>query len=137
MLLLALVWSSLCVGADAGDLWYKRGRRERPGVPLWKPPDATPVVVETPAPTEDTTPAPRMEGIEAIDNVDIEAPGALEKALAARARASDKELIVMAVGDTRDHRRMHKDPALSQISVDFAVNLVRTSRRWAYATTSC
>ena len=124
MLLLALVWSSLCVGADAGDLWYKRGRRERPGVPLWKPPDATPVVVETPAPTEDTTPAPRMEGIEAIDNVDIEAPGALEKALAARARASDKELIVMAVGDTRDHRRMHKDPALSQISVDFAVNLV-------------
>ena len=124
VLLLALVWSSLCVGADAGDLWYKRGRRERPGVPLWKPPDATPVVVETPAPTEDTTPAPRMEGIEAIDNVDIEAPGALEKALAARARASDKELIVMAVGDTRDHRRMHKDPALSQISVDFAVNLV-------------
>ena len=124
MLLLAFVLSSLCVGADAGDLWYKRGRRERPGVPLWKPPDATPVVVETPAPTEDTTPAPRMEGIEAIDNVDIEAPGALEKALAARARASDKELIVMAVGDTRDHRRMHKDPALSQISVDFAVNLV-------------
>ena len=128
MLLLALVWSSACVGADARDPWYRRGRRERPGIPLWKPPggaDVEPIVVEvTESAPEDAAPAPRIDAIEAIENVDLEAPGALEKALAARARASDKELMVLAVGDTRDHRRMHKDPALSQVSVDFAINLV-------------
>ena len=128
MLLLALVWSSACVGADARDPWYRRGRRERPGIPLWKPPggaDVEPIVVEvTESAPEDAAPAPRIDTIEAIENVDLEAPGALEKALAARARASDKELMVLAVGDTRDHRRMHKDPALSQVSVDFAINLV-------------
>ena len=129
VLLLALVWSSACVGADARDPWYRRGRRERPGIPLWKPPggaeDVEPIVVEvTESAPEDAAPAPRIDAIEAIENVDLEAPGALEKALAARARASDKELMVLAVGDTRDHRRMHKDPALSQVSVDFAINLV-------------
>ena len=129
MLLLALVWSSTCVGADARDPWYRRGRRERPGIPLWKPPtsssDEDPVVVEvTGSAPQDAAPAPRIDAIEAIENVDLEAPGALEKALAARARASDKELMVLAVGDTRDHRRMNKDPALSQVSVDFAINLV-------------
>ena len=129
VLLLALVWSSTCVGADARDPWYRRGRRERPGIPLWKPPtsssDEDPVVVEvTGSAPQDAAPAPRIDAIEAIENVDLEAPGALEKALAARARASDKELMVLAVGDTRDHRRMHKDPALSQVSVDFAINLV-------------
>ena len=135
MLLLALVWSSACVGADARDPWYRRGRRERPGIPLWKPPGGAeasrgsdvdePIVVEvTESAPEDAAPAPRIDAIEAIENVDLEAPGALEKALAARARASDKELMVLAVGDTRDHRRMHKDPALSQVSVDFAINLV-------------
>lgn len=135
MLLLALVWSSACVGADARDPWYRRGRRERPGIPLWKPPGGAeasrgsdvdePIVVEvTESAPEDAAPAPRIDDIEAIENVDLEAPGALEKALAARARASDKELMVLAVGDTRDHRRMHKDPALSQVSVDFAINLV-------------
>ena len=129
MLLLALVWSSTCVGADAREPWYRRGRRERPGIPLWKPPtsssDEDPVVVEvTGSAPQDAAPAPRIDAIEAIENVDLEAPGALEKALAARARASDKELMVLAVGDTRDHRRMNKDPALSQVSVDFAINLV-------------
>ena len=117
MLLLALVWSSTCVGADARDPWYRRGRRERPGIPLWKPPtsssDEDPVVVEvTGSAPQDAAPAPRIDAIEAIENVDLEAPCAHEKALAARARASDKELMVLAVGDTRDHRRMHKDPAL-------------------------
>ena len=134
MLLLALVWSSACVGADARDPWYRRGRRERPGIPLWKPPggaeasrgsDVEPIVVEvTESAPENAAPAPRIDAIKAIENIDLEAPGALEKALAARARASDKELMVLAVGDTRDHRRMHKDPALSQVSVDFAINLV-------------
>ena len=123
------MWSSACVGAVARDPWYRRGRRERPGIPLWKPPggaeDVEPIVVEvTESAPEDAAPAPRIDAIEAIENVDLEAPGALEKALAARARASDKELMVLAVGDTRDHRRMHKDPALSQVSVDFAINLV-------------
>ena len=89
------------------------------------PSDVEPIVVEvTESAPEDAAPAPRIDAIEAIENVDLEAPGALEKALAARARASDKELMVLAVGDTRDHRRMHKDPALSQVSVDFAINLV-------------
>eukprot|EP00854_Cymbomonas_tetramitiformis_P008344 gene8344-9918_t len=31
----------------------------------------------------------------------------------------------MAVGDTRDHRRAQKDPALKRISLEFVVNLVR------------
>ena len=35
-----------------------------------------------------------------------------------------RELILLAVGDTRDHRRINKDPALNRISVEFVVNLV-------------
>ena len=30
----------------------------------------------------------------------------------------------LSVGDTRDHRRQHKDPALKNISVDFLLNLL-------------
>ncbi|KAK3275440.1 hypothetical protein CYMTET_16434 [Cymbomonas tetramitiformis] len=54
---------------------------------------------------------------------DLESPGVWEKALATR--APGKELILMAVGDTRDHRRAQKDPALKRISLEFVVNLVR------------
>ena len=41
---------------------------------------------------------------------DLEQPGVFEAALAARAPA--KEVIFLSVGDTRDHRRQYKDPAL-------------------------
>ena len=46
----------------------------------------------------------------------------LEAALAHR--APDKELIFLSVGDTRDHRRVNKDPSLRTISVDFLLNLL-------------
>lgn len=39
-------------------------------------------------------------------------------------RVSTNELIVFAVGDTRDHRRVSKDPALSSISTDFIANVI-------------
>lgn len=39
---------------------------------------------------------------------DLEAPGVMEAALAAR--APERELIFLSVGDTRDHRREFKDP---------------------------
>ena len=53
---------------------------------------------------------------------DLEAPGVLEAAMAAR--APDKELIFLSVGDTRDHRRQYKDPSLRTISIDFLRNLL-------------
>ena len=53
---------------------------------------------------------------------DLEAPGVLDAAL--RARAPAGELIFLSVGDTRDHRREIKDPALKTISVDFLLNLL-------------
>ena len=59
---------------------------------------------------------------ETIPGGDLEAPGVLEAALSAR--APDGELVFMAVGDTRDHRRQTKDPALRTISVDFVLNLL-------------
>ena len=43
---------------------------------------------------------------------------------ALRARAPAGELIFLSVGDTRDHRREIKDPALKTISVDFLLNLL-------------
>lgn len=52
---------------------------------------------------------------------DLERPGVLEAALAARAPA--KELIFLSVGDTRDHRRQYKDPALRTISVSAAESM--------------
>ena len=43
---------------------------------------------------------------------------------ALNARAPSKELVFLSVGDTRDHRRMNKDPALRTISMDFLLNLL-------------
>ena len=53
---------------------------------------------------------------------DLEVPGVFEAAL--KARAPDKELIFLSVGDTRDHRRQYKDPSLRTISIDFLRNLL-------------
>jgi len=58
---------------------------------------------------------------------DLEHPGALEAAFAARAPAG--ELIFLSVGDTRDHRRQHKDPALRTISTDFLLTLLANLHR--------
>jgi hypothetical protein len=64
-----------------------------------------------------------------IPGVDLEEPGALEAMLAARARGSDKEIMLLAVGDTRDHRRVDKDPALRIISIGFVTSLI-ANLRW-------
>ena len=58
---------------------------------------------------------------------DLELPGVLEAALAAR--APDHELIFLSVGDTRDHRRQYKDPSLRTISIDFLRNLLANLKR--------
>ena len=58
---------------------------------------------------------------------DFETPGVFEAALAAR--APDKELIFLSVGDTRDHRRAQKDPKLRSISTDFLRNLLANLKR--------
>ena len=58
---------------------------------------------------------------------DLEAPGVLEAALAAR--APDKDIIFLSVGDTRDHRRQYKDPSLRTISIDFLRNLLANLKR--------
>ena len=138
--------------------WHDRGKRERVGVPLWKPPgtatldgDAAGSVAEaergpSPSPSASasastsTTPSPspsppsdaeeraRDDGVVPIEPVDLETPGAFESALEARARASDREIIILAVGDTRDHRRVRKDPSLSVISSHFVANLVANLR---------
>ncbi len=42
------------------------------------------------------------------------AAGAFAATLAARARGSDKEIMLLAVGDTRDHRRVHKAGAYTR-----------------------
>ena len=60
---------------------------------------------------------------------DLEQPGVFEAALAAR--APSKELIFLSVGDTRDHRRQYKDPALRTISLDFVLNLIANLRKLA------
>ena len=52
----------------------------------------------------------------------------LEQALAVRSSTA-RELIFLSVGDTRDHRRQHKDPALRTISIDFILNLLANLRR--------
>ena len=62
---------------------------------------------------------------------DLEQPGVLESALAAR--SPNKELIFLSVGDTRDHRRQYKDPALRTISTDFLLNLVANLKRLGLA----
>jgi len=58
---------------------------------------------------------------------DLETPGVFESALAAL--APTKDLIFLSVGDTRDHRREHKDPALRTISVDFLLTLLANLQR--------
>lgn len=57
---------------------------------------------------------------------DLEEPGVLEKAFASRGPAG--ELVFLSVGDTRDHRRADKDPALRTISTDFLLNLLANLR---------
>ena len=66
-------------------------------------------------PSRHAMPAPFAGG-------DLEEPGVMEAAL--NARAPNKELVFLSVGDTRDHRRMNKDPALRTISMDFLLNLL-------------
>lgn len=57
----------------------------------------------------------------------LEDPGVMEAML--EARAVGKELIFLAVGDTKDHRRATKDPALRTISTDFLLNLLANLQR--------
>jgi len=57
------------------------------------------------------------------ENIDVNDPRTRERFFKARARKTDDELIVFAVGDTRDHRRVTKDPAISTISTDFVANV--------------
>jgi hypothetical protein len=120
--------------------WHDRGKRERVGVPLWKPPgtatldgDAAGSVTgadggPSPSPPSDAEARARDDGVVPIEPVDLETPGAFESALEARARASDREIMILAVGDTRDHRRVRKDPSLSVISSHFVANLVANLR---------
>lgn len=53
---------------------------------------------------------------------DLESPGVFESFF--ESRAPDQELVFLSVGDTRDHRREHKDPELRTISTDFLLNLL-------------
>ena len=86
--------ASVITNPTCRDAWLEQARRSPPGA---------------------DTPLPFAGG-------NLEQPGVLEAALQARAPA--KELIFLSVGDTRDHRREIKDPALKTISVDFLLNLV-------------
>jgi hypothetical protein len=73
-------------------------------------------------PVLDFPPCAASTGNSPFEGGDIEQPGVLEAALAAR--APNRELIFLSVGDTRDHRRQYKDPALRTISQDFLLNLL-------------
>ena len=83
-------------------------------------------------PSRHAMPAPFAGG-------DLEEPGVMEAAL--NARAPSKELVFLSVGDTRDHRRMNKDPALRTISMDFLLNLLANlqvrARVWARLGLGC
>jgi len=68
----------------------------------------------------------RGSGPRPIPGGDLEASGVLEAAFAAR--AVEGELIFLSVGDTRDHRRVAKDPALKDISTDFLLHLLANLR---------
>jgi type II secretory pathway pseudopilin PulG len=65
--------------------------------------------VECAAAAVDTSP----DGARPIAGGDLERPGVLEAAFAAR--SVERELIFLSVGDTRDHRRASKDPELKSI----------------------
>ena len=54
----------------------------------------------------------------------LEHPGVLDNFLQKRADPISRNLVFLSVGDTRDHRRQYKDPALKNISVDFLLNLL-------------
>ena len=56
-------------------------------------------------------------------DADVNDPVTREQFFKARVRKEDDELIVFAVGDTRDHRRVTKDPAIATISTDFVANV--------------
>ena len=56
-------------------------------------------------------------------DADVNDPDTREQFFKARVRKEDDELIVFAVGDTRDHRRVTKDPAIATISTDFVANV--------------
>lgn len=55
-------------------------------------------------------------------SLDLNNPQVRTAVFQARANV-DKELIILAVGDTRDQRREEKDPNLSHISTDFVANI--------------
>jgi hypothetical protein len=69
----------------------------------------------------------RPSGPRAFPGGDLEQPGVFEAFLASRASAT-RELIFLSVGDTRDHRRQYKAPALRTISTDFLLNLLANLR---------
>ena len=59
----------------------------------------------------------------------LEHANVLHDFLLARSNPQTKELVFLSVGDTRDHRRQYKDPALRTISIDFLLNLITNLRR--------
>lgn len=72
----------------------------------------------------DESTIPRTDGgIDNNENIDVNDRATRERFFKARARKEDDELIVFAVGDTRDHRRVTKDPAIATISTDFVANV--------------
>ena len=58
----------------------------------------------------------------------LETVGVLDAFLHARA-SPNREIVFLSVGDTRDHRRQYKDPALRTISIDFILNLIANLRQ--------
>ena len=56
-------------------------------------------------------------------DADVNDPVTREQFFKARVKKEDDELIVFAVGDTRDHRRVTKDPAIATIGTDFVANV--------------
>ena len=69
----------------------------------------------------------RPTGPRAFLGGDLEHPGIFESFLLSRGSVT-KELIFLSVGDTRDHRRQYKDPALRTISTEFLLNLLANLR---------
>lgn len=67
---------------------------------------------------------PSPTGSRPIPGGDLESPGVLEASFAARSVGG--ELIFLSVGDTRDHRRAAKDPALKSIRWELLNGTVST-----------
>ena len=72
---------------------------------------------------------PLAGGVSPFPGGNLESSGVLESFLSARGTAETKEIVFLSVGDTRDHRRQYKDPALRTISIDFLLNLIANLRR--------